>query len=46
MSIGISKVPRDLDTKPYRDEHNDELLKRMLACVDEGQVRRVFANGS
>jgi hypothetical protein len=34
----LSKVPRDLDTKPYRDEHDDDLLRRMLACVDAGQI--------
>jgi hypothetical protein len=34
----LTKVPKDLDTKPYRDEHDDDLLKRMLACVDKGIV--------
>ena len=29
----LSKVPRDLDLKPYRDEHDDDLLRRMLASV-------------
>jgi hypothetical protein len=38
----LSKVPRDLDTKPYRDEHDDDLLKRMLACVDKGEVPKGF----
>src|ERR1700681_1424020 len=38
----LSKVPRDLDTKPYRDEHDDDLLRRMLACVDKGQVPTGF----
>ena len=26
----LTKVPDDLDTKPYRDEHDDDLLRRML----------------
>ena len=34
----LNKIPRDLDTKPYRDEHDDDLLRRMLACVDDGQI--------
>src|SRR5580692_8992044 len=38
----LSKVPRDLDTKPYRDEHDDDLLRRMLACTDKGQVPKGF----
>lgn len=25
----LSRVPHDLDTKPYRDEHDEALLKRM-----------------
>jgi hypothetical protein len=38
----LSNVPRDLDTKPYRDEHDDDLLRRMLACVDKGEVPKGF----
>jgi hypothetical protein len=38
----LSKVPRDLDTKPYRDEHDDDLLRRMLACLDKGEVPKGF----
>ena len=38
----LNKVPRDLDTKPYRDEHDDDLLRRMLACVDNGQIPEGF----
>jgi hypothetical protein len=34
----LTKVPRDLDTKPYRDEHDDDLLRRMLDCVERGHV--------
>jgi hypothetical protein len=36
----LSKVPRDLDTKPYRDEHDDDLLRRMLACEVPKGFRR------
>jgi hypothetical protein len=35
-SIGderLKKVPKDLDLKPYRDEHDDDLLRRMLKSV-------------
>ena len=35
---GLKKVPDDLDLKPYRDEHDDELLKRMAAAVERGFV--------
>jgi hypothetical protein len=38
----LSKVPSDLDTKPYRDEHDDDLLERMLAAIDKGQVPTGF----
>src|SRR5580658_1241584 len=34
----LTKVPEDLDTKPYRDEHDDDLLRRMLTCVEKGEV--------
>ena len=39
-SIGderLKKVPKDLDLKPYRDEHDDDLLRRMLASVKAGK---------
>jgi hypothetical protein len=29
----LQKVPADLDLKPYRDEHDIDLLHRMSACV-------------
>ena len=29
----LTKVPADLDLKPYRDEHDAELLQRMADCV-------------
>jgi hypothetical protein len=31
-------VPKDLDLKPYRDEHDDDLLRRMLASVKAGKA--------
>ena len=33
----LTKVPADLDLKPYRDEHDDDLVKRMLACIARGE---------
>src|SRR5579884_2831461 len=29
----LTKLPKDLDLKPYRDEHDDDLLRRMLKSV-------------
>ena len=34
----LTKVPKDLDLKPYRDEHDDDLLRRMLKSVHAGKV--------
>jgi hypothetical protein len=34
----LSNVPADLDTKPYRDEHDLDLLRRMEAAVGRGHV--------
>ncbi len=34
----LTKVPADLDLKPYRDEHDAALLQRMAAAVEKGQV--------
>ena len=34
----LSKVPADLDTKPYRDEHDFDLLRRMVAAVEKGHL--------
>jgi hypothetical protein len=34
----LTKVPEDLDLKPYRDEHDDDLLRRMLASVKAGKA--------
>src|SRR5262244_3361849 len=33
----LTKVPADLDLKPYRDEHDLDLVKRMLACIARGE---------
>jgi hypothetical protein len=34
----LTKVPDDLDLKPYRDEHDYDLLKRMARAVERGFV--------
>jgi hypothetical protein len=34
----LRKVPADLDLKPYRDEHDFDLVKRMRECVERGKV--------
>ncbi len=34
----LTKVPADLDEKPYRDEHDTDLLRRMNAAIDKNQV--------
>lgn len=34
----LTKVPPDLDTKPYRDEHDMELLRRMSAVMEKGKA--------
>jgi hypothetical protein len=48
----LTKVPRDLDAKPYRDEHDDDLLRRMETAVAKkklpgalktAEVRRAIA---
>jgi len=36
----LTKVPPDLDLKPYRDEHDFDLLQRMLDGLDKGKVPR------
>lgn len=38
----VSKVPRDLDLKPYHDEHDDKLLRRMAAALDKGPMPMGF----
>ena len=32
----LQKVPADLDLKPYRDEHDYDLVERMLDCIKRG----------
>lgn len=34
----LTKVPRDLDYKPYRDEHDVDLIQRMVAAVESGKL--------
>jgi hypothetical protein len=34
----LNKVPPDLDLKPYRDEHDFDLLKRMNDAVEKGRT--------
>jgi hypothetical protein len=34
----LVKVPADLDFKPYRDEHDTDLVARMQACIDDKQL--------
>ena len=44
-SIGderLGKVPRDLDLKPYRDERDNEVLRRIAAALDKGPMRMGF----
>jgi hypothetical protein len=36
----LTKVPADLDLKPYRDEHDDDLVQRMLASIARGHAPR------
>jgi hypothetical protein len=38
----VSKVPRDLDLKPYQDERDDKLLRRMAAATEKGRMRMGF----
>jgi hypothetical protein len=39
----LTKVPTDLDTKPYRDEHDTDLLKRMTKCTQQELPKGVDA---
>jgi hypothetical protein len=32
----LTRVPADLDLKPYRDEHDYDLVQRMLDCIKRG----------
>lgn len=41
-SIGderLTKVPADLDLKPYRDYHDYELMQRMIKSIDKGELK-------
>lgn len=38
----LTKCPADLDTKPYRDEHDMELLGRMSLAVEKGHAPEEF----
>jgi hypothetical protein len=38
----LEKVPADLDLKPYRDEHDDGLVRQMLRHLDTGRHRLGF----
>jgi hypothetical protein len=40
----LSKVPRDLDLKPYREERDDALLVRMAAAVDKTPASKARAS--
>jgi hypothetical protein len=41
----LTKVPKDLDLKPYRDEHDDDVLRRMLASAKAGKLPKGFHAG-
>ena len=32
----LTKIPADLDLKPYRDEHDTDLLERMVQAIERG----------
>jgi len=38
----LTRVPADLDLKPYRDEHDFDLIKRMLLAVGSGRLPRAL----
>jgi len=38
----LTKVPADLDLKPYRDEHDLDLLRRMGEAVEKGHAPEEF----
>src|SRR6202165_3144832 len=39
----LTKVPADLDEKPYRDEHDTDLLARMNTAIEKKQVPKKVA---
>jgi hypothetical protein len=38
----LTEVPADLDEKPYRDEHDTDLLARMNAAIDNNKVPKAI----
>jgi hypothetical protein len=40
----LTKVPADLDQKPYRDEHDTDLLRRMNAAIEHDEVPKQIGN--
>jgi hypothetical protein len=41
----LTKVPADLDQKPYRDEHDSDLLKRMNSALESRRVPKTLDSG-
>jgi hypothetical protein len=41
----LTKIPDDLDLKPYRDEHDYDLLKRMEAAVENRRLPKTIDTG-
>src|SRR5215475_2733484 len=40
----LTKIPADLDEKPYRDEHDTDLLRRMNAAIEHDEVPKQIGN--
>jgi hypothetical protein len=41
----LTKIPADLDEKPYRDEHDYDLLKRMNAALESRRLPKTLDPG-
>jgi hypothetical protein len=41
----LTKIPADLDQKPYRDEHDYDLLKRMNAALESRRLPKTLDTG-
>jgi hypothetical protein len=41
----LTRVPENLDLKPYRDEHDVDLLKSMAASIEAGAAGRLKPGG-
>jgi hypothetical protein len=41
----LTKLPADLDQKPYRDEHDYDLLKRMNSALESRRVPKTLDSG-